>query len=180
MREAIAGQNNPAYSHGHTAGGKFSPTYQTWTTMWTRCTNPKRASWKDYGGRGITVCEEWKSFENFLADMGERPQGYTLDRRDNDSGYYPENCRWATADEQRGNTRATIWVEIDGVRKRLTEWAAELNISLNTVRARVGRQGMSYAQALTKPTRKPDGTLASGFSRGDPRNPKAKRSEGES
>ena len=78
--------------------------------MLLRCRNPKAVSWKNYGGRGITVCARWDpkqggSFENFLADMGERPAGLTLDRRDNNLGYLLENCRWATWQEQRANHR---------------------------------------------------------------------------
>lgn len=96
--------------HGHTPrddNGKKapSPTYKSWRNLKKRCNNPNHTDYKDYGGRGIAVCERWSDFRNFLEDMGERPEGKTIDRKDNDGGYYKENCRWATAKEQRLNQR---------------------------------------------------------------------------
>lgn len=86
--------------------GSKTPEYESWSAMRTRCVNSKRRDWKDYGGRGIKVCDRWmNSFENFLADMGLRPAETSLDRINVDGDYEPSNCRWATATEQRGNQR---------------------------------------------------------------------------
>lgn len=93
-----------AKTHGHSGQGP-SPTYITWRGMKTRCNNPKHRRYSDYGGRGIKVCERWMDFNNFLADMGERPEGLTLDRIDPNGNYEPGNCRWATDSVQQTNKR---------------------------------------------------------------------------
>lgn len=85
-----------------------TPTYSSWGSMMARGARPSKQHFKYYGARGISVCERWRNFENFLADMGERPPGKTLDRIDVDKGYYKENCRWATPYEQRMNSRGCI------------------------------------------------------------------------
>lgn len=95
-------------SHGHTRGGQ-SPTYRTWVNMWTRCTNPNATQYKWYGAQGVQVCARWKSFEVFIADVGERPSlDHTLDRFPNkDGNYEPGNVRWATRREQCRNRKST-------------------------------------------------------------------------
>lgn len=101
-REQLRAANG---KHGHGRTHQDTATYWSWLEMNNRCTNPHQQAWLDYGGRGISVCSRWLLFENFLADMGERPAGMTLDRRDADGHYEPSNCRWATESEQRRNQR---------------------------------------------------------------------------
>lgn len=86
-----------------------TPTYKSWVRMKQRCTNERNLGYKNYGGRGIAICEEWHKFENFFKDMGKRPKGFTIERISNDRGYSKENCEWATMKKQLNNTRRQHW-----------------------------------------------------------------------
>ncbi len=107
LNRAVMAANREAFTGARLTHGKFgTPTHVSWNAMLQRCTNENRDNYEFYGGRGIKVCERWESFENFLADMGERPVGTTLDRYPNNNGNYePGNCRWATVSEQMKNRR---------------------------------------------------------------------------
>lgn len=119
--------------------------------MRTRCQNPRSPDFKHYGGRGITVYDQWSDFSIFLADMGERPEGMSLERRDSEKGYSPENCVWATAATQARNRKTIIMVEIDGRLQCVSDWCQELGINRMTVYHRIQVRGMTPVQALTTP-----------------------------
>lgn len=102
-KEILVKRNIATAKHGHYRGNFGTPTYWSWMSMKARCTNPGTNGYGRYGGRGITFCPEWSDFSNFLRDMGERPEGMTLDREDPDGNYEPGNCRWANATTQRLN-----------------------------------------------------------------------------
>lgn len=124
------------WQHGHSK----SLTYVAWQGMKQRCSNPRTRFFKRYGGRGIKVCERWiVSFENFLSDMGERPSGLTLDRRDNNGDYCKDNCRWATDFEQQSNTSRTRTITCNGETHHLSEWARIVGISANRILWRLER-----------------------------------------
>lgn len=117
-----------------------SPSYTSWTGMRYRCYSPSNAKYPIYGGRGIKVCDRWlESFENFLADMGEKPEGMTLDRIDPNGNYEPENCRWATPAQQANNLRTVRYLEHNGARHTITEWASILGTTRPAIIMRMRR-----------------------------------------
>lgn len=129
---------------------KPSSIYVAWQGMLNRCRNPKHVGFANYGGRGITVCLEWKSFAQFERDMGPKPTPkHTLDRRNNDLGYFPENCRWATQTEQMRNQSVTRWVTIDGKKYLAIELAEQAGVKTDTIVDRVNR-GLPYEKVVSK------------------------------
>ena len=128
------------------------PEFAVWWMMIQRCENPKADSYQFYGARGIHVCERWKaSFSNFLADMGSRPsKAHSIDRKDNDLGYFPTNCRWVTADVQNSNTRRTRHIEFHGKRMTHSQFCREYNIPRTTFRRLHNEFGISADLILLK------------------------------
>lgn len=133
--------------HGHSAGGIISSTYSTWHSMISRCLYQCCDNYKYYGGRGIQVCKRWRQFKNFLADMGERPAGMTLERIDSDAGYFASNCIWATPTDQARNRRMTVPLTMNGQTKFVIDWSKELGISASTIYTRLDR-GWNVSDAL--------------------------------
>ena len=122
-------------------------TYRSWKDMRARVNRPKNKDFKDYGGRGIQICDRWSDFANFFADMGERPAGKTIDRIDVNGNYEPSNCRWADSTTQANNKRTNRKIELDGSTKNLQEWCRELGLDPSKVRYRLS-QGWTVEDAL--------------------------------
>lgn len=142
-------------THGQTSNGKISQEYQVWAGMIQRCTNPNEAGFKNYGGRGISVCEAWRQFTGFFKDMGERPSGkHSIDRIDNNGNYCPENCRWATKDEQSSNRRDNRIITFNGEAKPLFLWARAIGITNTSLAERLESASFTLEEALTKKTQR--------------------------
>lgn len=120
--------------HGHGKSSSRSPEYYSWQKARERCSNPKNHKYPLYGARGIRMCERWEDFRIFLADMGPRPIGHTLDRIDRDGNYEPGNCRWATPLEQATSYPHLVWLECNGVVMIQSAWARRLGVKVDTVR----------------------------------------------
>lgn len=154
LRKERAAEANSArlFKHGETAGGN-SRTYRIWANMVSRCTNPNFDSYPYYGGRGIEVCERWRTFAHFLADMGRAPEGMSIERNDSDGNYEPTNCRWATKREQASNTRRNVHLTMGAETKTMSEWSRHVGLSIGTIHSRLKR-GWPVEKALTTPRRK--------------------------
>ena len=144
-----ADNSNPSYRHGHATKAGKSVMYRTWRSMMQRCYRHKEKSYPHYGGRGISVCNRWHDFCNFLGDMGERPEGMTLDRIDNSGNYCPENCRWVSRKVQQRNTRLTVMLTYNGVTKSVGDWADEYGISSGAIKQRI-QSGWEVGDAITR------------------------------
>lgn len=135
------------------------PEYRVWENMRNRCLSPRNHAYARYGGRGIRVCPQWDSFQRFLGDMGPRPSAsHTLDRIDNDLGYGPDNCRWATRVEQQRNKRNTHWLTCWGRTQSLAAWAEERGIKAGTLSLRL-QKGWPAEQALDTGDHRGDGVV---------------------
>ena len=138
--------------HGHACRGHLSATYTAWTSMKSRCTNPKVERYGSYGGRGITFDPRWAVFENFLADMGEKPVGYTLERLHVNRNYWRGNCIWLPAELQMKNQTKTRLITWRFRTMCMADWARELGIHGDTLKDRL-YSGWSVERAFTTPVR---------------------------
>jgi hypothetical protein len=160
-------QKENAASRARTHGGCDTTEYRTWHDMRRRCENPTRKYFKDYGGRGITVCHAWRtSFARFLADVGLRPTPqHTLDRKNNNGHYscgkckecrtnhWPKNCRWSDKITQANNTRTNRFFSFQGRTQTIAQWAREFHLSTATLWARLFVYNWAISRALTTPLR---------------------------
>lgn len=130
-------------------------TFRAWRSMKDRCQNPNSERFEDYGGRGITVCQQWlDSYEAFLADMGECPSAeHSIDRKQNDGNYEPGNCRWATAEEQCNNRRNNVRFSFYGMDKTVSEWSRISQVKISTILERLGR-GWAPRDAVWTPVKR--------------------------
>lgn len=131
-------------------GNSSHPLYKTWTCMMYRCYRLEDPRYKDYGGRGITVDERWHDFKNFVEDMGERPVGTTLDRKNNNTGYSKENCRWLERGLQQSNMRSNKLIKVGDKTLTLSQWAKSIGITVTTLATRL-RRGWSIERAFNQP-----------------------------
>lgn len=125
--------------------------FWVWADMRSRCANPRHKAFKNYGARGVTVCQEWHDFKTFCSDMGPRPQGASLDRIDNNAGYSKGNCRWADRKTQNSNRRNCIFIDVDGEAITLREYCRRANIPYRPIVKRIQDLGWPLEVAISAP-----------------------------
>jgi hypothetical protein len=153
----IAAQRKLKHGHTRRLGDKraHSPEYLVWNGMWARCTNRSSVGYAKYGARGITVCERWRDFGAFYADMGPRPSSdHSIDRIDNDGHYEPSNCRWATKEQQSNNQRRIERFTVRGVTGSLSQLARKFGVPGGIARQRIAKFGWTVEDAVTTPPRR--------------------------
>ncbi len=133
-------------------GRRRTALYGIWSKAKGRCDNPADAAYRKYGGRGIVMCERWRnSFADFAADMGERPSPFhSIERKDNNGPYSPDNCRWATKGEQANNRTTSRVIEVDGTARTAMQWSKETGIHESLIRARIDRLGWTPKDAVSR------------------------------
>lgn len=141
----LQAENRTKHGMAHTA------VYAVWKQMFQRCENPNCDAYHNYGGRGISVCQEWQNFEVFLADMGDRPKGFTIERIDVNGNYCKDNCEWATRKTQNNNTRRNRVYIFRGESKNLAQWSEHLGIRWETLRTRIDVLKWPIDVALSMP-----------------------------
>jgi hypothetical protein len=151
--EQTAAAHLACTKHGHSPASGRSQTYTSWQSMLSRCIYRKHSPvWRHYGGRGIKVCDRWMQFANFLADMGERPNGKTLDRFPNQNGNYePGNCRWATRKEQADNSATPKILVYAGLSLSIADWSRRLGATNLSLVGKRLRRGWTLERAVTEP-----------------------------
>lgn len=144
-KDVIRRPNRFQVKHGCATPGKQTRTYKIWGGMRARCNIPSAAGYERYGGIGIKVCERWDDFSNFLADMGEAPEGMSIDRENSAGDYEPGNCRWATRQTQNENRKSVRWYELDGVRLTAAGWSKRLGINKSSMYERLEKWPLRQA-----------------------------------
>lgn len=157
MRTKSVGNTN-AKKHGLS----YLKSYVTWDKMICRCTKKNEQGYSNYGGRGIKICDKWMKMDGFFDDMGERPDGMSLDRIDNNKGYFKENCRWATQKQQHRNKRSNRIITIDGESKCIAEWAEDkrCKVSKRIIGGRLERKWIPSLAVFAPPSNRQVGRKA--------------------
>lgn len=153
LKDEISGDRIGSASRTHGEGCNKTPEYISWAAMRQRCLNKNNPAYKYYGGRGIVICSRWGKYENFLIDMGRKPnEEYSIERKDNNKGYSHDNCKWATKEEQANNRRSNKLISHKGKTLTLARWAKDNNMTISQLWRRLDN-GWSMEGAISKPIR---------------------------